>query len=52
MATTNGRWSANLKVSNPALEALGTFKTETVPVKFAGKNQSKVQQILDRVGYK
>ncbi len=53
-ADGNNEWPAvpNTKVSNPALEALGTFKTETIPVSFAGKNQAKVQQILDRVGYK
>ncbi len=53
-ADGNNEWPVvtNLKPSNPALEAMGTFKTETVPVKFAGKNQGKVQQMLDRVGYK
>ena len=36
----------------PGARALGTFKTETIPVMHAGKNQAKVQQMLDRVGYK
>ncbi len=53
-ADGNNEWPvvANLKASNPALEAMGPFKSETVPIKFAGKNQGKVQQILDRVGFK
>ncbi|MEO8281127.1 MAG: extracellular solute-binding protein [Ideonella sp.] len=53
-ADGNNEWPAvpNIKVANPALEAMGPFKSETVPVKFAGKNQSKVQQMLDRVGFK
>ena len=53
-ADGNNEWPAvaNMKVSNPALEAMGPFKSETVPVKFAGKNQTKVQQMLDRVGFK
>jgi len=29
-----------------------TFKSETIPVSVVGKNQVKVQQMLDRVGYK
>ncbi|WP_418320416.1 Fe(3+) ABC transporter substrate-binding protein [Piscinibacter sakaiensis] len=53
-ADGNNEWPvvARVKVSNPALAALGEFKSETIPVKFAGRNQTKVQQILDRVGYK
>lgn len=53
-ADGNNEWPvvANVKAGNPALEAMGPFKRETVPVMFAGKNQAKVQQMLDRVGYK
>ena len=40
------------KTANPALDALGKFKAETIPVAVTGANQSKVQQMLDRVGYK
>ena len=53
-ADGNNEWPVvqGVKVSNPALEALGTFKSETIPVAVAGKNQGRVQQMLDRVGYK
>ncbi|MDO9403542.1 MAG: extracellular solute-binding protein [Polaromonas sp.] len=41
--------------NNPALKAMtngGKFKAETIHVSAVGKNQLKVQQMLDRVGYK
>jgi len=43
-----------LKVSNPAIKAMGgdNFKAETVPLGVVAKNMTKVQQMLDRVGYK
>ncbi|MEY8875039.1 MAG: extracellular solute-binding protein [Leptothrix sp. (in: b-proteobacteria)] len=41
-----------IKTSNPALEALGPFKQELVPIAVVGANSGKVQQMLDRVGYK
>jgi iron(III) transport system substrate-binding protein len=41
-----------VKVGNPALDALGEFKTELVPIATVGANTPKVQQMLDRVGYK
>ncbi len=54
-ANGNNEWPAvtKVKVSNPALNAMGDFKTDAkVPVSVIGLNQVKVQQILDRVGYK
>jgi iron(III) transport system substrate-binding protein len=53
-ADGNNEWPAvaQVKVSNPALRTLGDFKAETIPVAVVGLNQIKVQQILDRVGYK
>jgi len=53
-ADGNNEWPAvsQVKVNNPALRALGDFKTDSVPVSAIGVNQVKVQQILDRVGYK
>jgi iron(III) transport system substrate-binding protein len=53
-ANGNNEWPTvrNLKIANPALESLGDFKTETVPVAIVGMNQVKVQQMLDRVGYR
>ena len=45
---------AGVKPSNPALTAMsgGAFKSETIPLAAVGGNQVKVQQMLDRVGYK
>ncbi|MBS0435287.1 MAG: extracellular solute-binding protein [Proteobacteria bacterium] len=53
-ADGNNEWPvvAGVKTANPALEALGKFKAETIPVGVTGANQTKVQQMLDRVGYK
>ena len=58
-ANGNNEWPAvpGLKVSNPALIAMtgasgGNFKSETIPIAAVGGNQTKVQQMLDRVGYK
>ena len=55
-ANGNNEWPAvsSVKVSNPALQAMtgGSFKSETIPVSVVGMNQVKVQQMLDRVGYK
>jgi iron(III) transport system substrate-binding protein len=55
-ANGNNEWPAvpSVKVSNPALQAMtgGSFKSETIPVSAIGYNQVKVQQMLDRVGYK
>lgn len=46
--------AAGVKPSNPALAAMsgGAFKSETIPLAAVGGNQTKVQQMLDRVGYK
>ena len=43
-----------VKIQNPALNAIGgeQFKAETVPLASVAKNLTKVQQMLDRVGYK
>jgi iron(III) transport system substrate-binding protein len=53
-ADGNNEWPAvaSVKLNNPALRAMGDFKSETVPVAAMGLNQVKVQQMLDRVGYK
>lgn len=53
-ANGNNEWPvvASLRPANPALEQLGRFKTENVPISVIGMNQVKVQQMLDRVGYK
>ncbi len=55
-ANGNNEWPAvaSVKLSNPALQAMtgGSFKSETIPISTVGANQVKVQQMLDRVGYK
>ena len=55
-ANGNNEWPvvASVKVSNPALQAMtgGSFKSETIPISAVAANQLKVQQMLDRVGYK
>ncbi|MDO8447590.1 MAG: extracellular solute-binding protein [Rhodoferax sp.] len=55
-ANGNNEWpvTKGLKISNPALQAMtgGSFKSETIPISVVGMNQVKVQQMLDRVGFK
>ena len=43
-----------VKIDNPALKAIGgdAFKRETIPLAVVAKNLTKVQQMLDRAGYK
>jgi iron(III) transport system substrate-binding protein len=45
---------AGVNLNNSALTSLsgGNFKQEAIPVAAIGSNQTKVQQMLDRVGYK
>jgi iron(III) transport system substrate-binding protein len=53
-ANGNNEWPAvrSVKLKNPALDVLGDFKQEAVPIAAVGANQAKIQQMLDRVGYK
>jgi iron(III) transport system substrate-binding protein len=55
-ANGNNEWPAakGLSFDNPALKAMsgGSFKSELVPISRVGMNQVKVQQMLDRVGFK
>jgi iron(III) transport system substrate-binding protein len=53
-ANGNNEWPAvaTVKVSNPALETMGSFKVDPLPIALSGANQTQVQQMLDRVGYK
>ena len=53
-ANGNNEWPvvASVRPGNPALQTLGSFKQEAVPVAAVGANQAHVQQRLDRVGYK
>ena len=53
-ANGNNEWPtvAGIAMSNSALNALGNFKRETIPVSAVAANTSKVQQLLDQAGYK
>ena len=55
-ANGNNEWPVvkGLKLDNPALQAMtgGDFKSELMPISEVGMNQIKVQQMLDRVGFK
>ena len=55
-ANGNNEWpvAKGVSIANPALQAMtgGSFKSETLPIATVGMNQVKVQQMLDRVGFK
>ena len=56
-ANGNNEWpvAKGVRVSNPALQSMsggGDFKGETIPLAAVAGNQVKVQQMLDRVGFK
>lgn len=55
-ANGNNEWPAakGIQLDNPALKAMThgkPFKSETIPISAVGKNMTKVQQMLDRVGF-
>ena len=56
-ANGNNEWpvAKGVVTDNPALKAMtngGQFKSKTIPISAVGVNQVKVQQMLDRVGFK
>ena len=53
-ADGNNEWPvvASVKVVNPALEALGKFKADNLPVSNLAMYQVKAQMIFDRAGFK
>ncbi|MEY4447286.1 MAG: Iron uptake protein precursor [Pseudomonadota bacterium] len=55
-ANGNNEWpvAKGVTFDNPALKAMtgGAFKSEMLPISAVGMNQIKVQQMLDRVGFK
>ncbi len=55
-ANGNNEWptAKGVSIENPALKAMtgGTsFKSETIPISAVGANTTKVQQMLDKVGF-
>lgn len=55
-ADGNNEWpvARGVHISNQALQTMtgGSFKSETVPISVVGMNQVKIQQLLDRVGFR
>lgn len=55
-ANGNNEWPAakGINIDNPALKSMsgGSFKSDLVPISAVGMSQVKVQQMLDRVGFK
>jgi iron(III) transport system substrate-binding protein len=43
---------ASAKLGNRTLEAMGTFKADTLNVALLGKNQPLAQKIFDRAGFR
>jgi iron(III) transport system substrate-binding protein len=41
-----------VKVANPALESLGRFKADTVPIGTLARNAALAQKIYDRAGWR
>jgi len=53
-ADGNNEWPAvnSVKVENPALETMGKFKADKLPVRSLAMYQTKAQIIFDRAGFK
>ena len=53
-ADGNNEWPvvASAKVSNPALDAMGEFKIDPLPIASYGKNTAEAQKIADRAGWR
>ena len=53
-ADGNNEWPVvpSVKVNNPALESLGTFKSDPLNVSQIGRNQPLAQRISDRAGFR
>jgi iron(III) transport system substrate-binding protein len=53
-ADGNNEWPVvkSVKVSNPALDQLGTFKADPLPVAELGRNAAAAQKVVDRAGWR
>ena len=53
-ANGNNEWPtvASVSVAGHALEALGTFKIDPLPIATLGKNTVEAQKMVDRAGWK
>ncbi len=54
LADGNNEWPvvASVKVRNEALESLGKFRTDTLPIGSIGRSQITAAKIIDRAGWK
>ena len=53
-ADGNNEWPVvtSVAVKNPALDALGSFKSDSLPIATLGRNTPEAQRIVDRAGWK
>lgn len=52
-AQGNNEWPVvKLKLDNPALESLGSFKADTLPIASIGRAQIQAQRLIDIVGWR
>jgi iron(III) transport system substrate-binding protein len=53
-ADGNNEWPivTSVTVRNPALDALGSFKADSLPIATLGRNTAEAQRIVDRAGWK
>ena len=53
-ADGNNEWPAvkGLKVKNAALEAMGTFRADALPIATLGRNTATAQKLADRAGWR
>ena len=53
-ADGNNEWPVvkSVVVRNPALEAMGTFKADTLPIATLGRNTPAAQKLVDRAGWR
>jgi iron(III) transport system substrate-binding protein len=54
LANGNNEWPvvASAVAKNPALESLGSFKADTLPIASIGRSQVTAAKIIDRVGWR
>ncbi len=53
-ADGNNEWPVvpSVKVANPALERMGTFKADPLPIAALGRNSAAAQRLVDRAGWR
>jgi iron(III) transport system substrate-binding protein len=53
-ADGNNEWPVvtSVKVANPALDALGEFKADPLPIAALGRNSAAAQKLVDRAGWR